>query len=111
MTKQKTFFRNLNMPKKYKVNISRNAQNDLEHIFFYIADDSMNNAKKFMLELEKKIYSLDTFPERFALIPENNFFGTSYRHILHKKYRVIYKIDNYSVYILRVIHGARLLEF
>ena len=98
------------MTKKFKVNISLNAQNDLEHIFFYIAEDSINNARKFILELEKKIYSLDTFPERFALIPENLFFGTSYRHIIHKKYRAIYKIDNNSVYILRVIHGAKLLE-
>ena len=69
------------MAKKYKVNISFNAQNDLEHIFFYIAQDSTNNAKNFILELEKKIYSLDTMPERFALTPENIFFGTNYRHI------------------------------
>jgi len=96
--------------KKYKVNISLNAQNDLEHIFFYIAADSINNAKRFILELEKKIYSLDTFPEGFAYIPENIFFGTNYRHIIHKKYRVIYKIDNNSVYILRLIHGAILLD-
>lgn len=99
------------MPKKYKVNISRNVQNDLEHIFFYIAEDSINNAKKFVLELEKKIYSLDTFPAGFALIPENIFFGTNYRHIIHKKYRVIYKIDNDYVYILRAIHGAKLFDF
>ncbi len=99
------------MPKKYKVNISRTAQNDLEQIFFYIAEDSINNnAKKFILELEKKIYSLDTFPERFALIPENIFFGTNYMHITHKKYRTIYRIDKDSIYILRVIHGAKLLE-
>jgi len=98
------------VPKRYKVNISRSAQNDLEQIFFYIAEDSIDNAKKFILELEKKIYSLDTFPERFALIPENIFFETEYRHIIHKKYRVIYKIDNDVIYILRVIHGAKLLD-
>ena len=98
------------MGKKYKVNISRNAQNDLEHIFSYIAADSMNNAKRFILELEEKIYRLDTFPEGFAYIPENIFYGTNYRHIIHKKYRVIYKIDNNSVYILRVIHGSKLLD-
>ncbi len=98
------------MAKKHKVNISLSAQNDLEHIFFYIAEDSINNAKKFILELEKKIYSLNTFPERFALIPENIFFGTSYRHIVHKKYRVIYKIDNNSVQILRFVRGAKLLD-
>jgi len=96
--------------KKYRVNISQNAQNDLEHIFSYIAADSINNAKKFILELEEKIYRLNTFPEGFAYIPENIFFGTNYRHIIHKKYRVIYKIDNNSVYILRVIQGSRLLD-
>jgi plasmid stabilization system protein ParE len=96
--------------RKYKVNISFNAQKDLERIFFYIADDSMNNAKNFILELEKKIYSLDAMPERFALIPENIFFGTNYRHITHKKYRVIYKISGDSVFIMRVVHGAKLLD-
>ena len=49
-------------------------------------------------------------PERFALIPENTFFGTNYRQITHKKYRVIYKISGNSVYIMRVIHGANLLD-
>lgn len=97
------------MAKKYKANITLNAQKDLEHIFFYIAEDSINKAKKFILELESKIYNLDTFPERFAYIPENSYFGTNYRHVTHKKYRVVYKIDNSSVYILRVIQGAKLL--
>jgi len=96
--------------KKYKVNISFNAQNDLEHIFFYIAGDSINNAKKFILALEEKIYTLDTLPERFAYIPENIFFGTNYRHLTHQNYRVIYKIDHNSVHILRVIHGTKLLD-
>lgn len=63
------------MAKKYKVNISLTAQNDIEHIFFYIAEDSINNAKNFLLELEERIYSLDTFPERFAYIPENIFLA------------------------------------
>lgn len=98
------------MARKYEVNISVNAQSDLEHIFFYIAEDSINNAKNFILELEKKIYSLETMPERFPFIPENIFFQTNYRHIVHKKYRVIYKICDNSVYILRVIHGAKLLD-
>ena len=98
------------MVKKYKVHISQNAQNDLEHIFFYIVADSINNAKKFILKLEEKIYSLDTFPERFAYIPENIYFGTNYRHINHKKYRALYKIESNSVYILRVINGSKLLD-
>ena len=98
------------MAKKYKVNISFNAQKDLERIFFYIAENNINNAKKFILELEEKIYSLDVMPERFALISENNFFDTDYRQITHKKYRVIYKTSGNSVFIMRVVHGAKLLD-
>jgi plasmid stabilization system protein ParE len=98
------------LAKKFRVYISNCAQNDLEHIFFYISADSINNAKKFILELEKKIYSLDELSERFAYIPENFYFGTDYRHITYKKYRVIYKIEDSSVYILRVIHSSKLLD-
>lgn len=98
------------MPKKYKIYISHSAQNDLEHIFFYISADSIHNANKFILELEKKIYSLDKLPERFAYIPENQYFGANHRHITHKKYRVIYKIENFSVYILRILHSSNLLD-
>lgn len=98
------------MAKRYKVNFTKNAQGDLEHIFFYIAEDNINKARKFILELEEKIYSLATFPERFSYIPENAFFGTNYRNLTHKKYRVIYRIDENAVFVLRVIHGAKLLD-
>ncbi|MBU1299855.1 MAG: type II toxin-antitoxin system RelE/ParE family toxin [Bacteroidetes bacterium] len=53
---------------------------------------------------------MDTSPERCPYIPENIFFGTNYRHLIHKKYRAIYKINNADVYILRVVHGSKLLE-
>lgn len=98
------------MPGKFKIHLTRNAQNDLEHIFSYISSDSLNIAKKFILELEEKIYSLGTSPERCPLIPENGYWGTNYRHLIHKKYRVLYKIDADAVYVLRVVHGSYLLE-
>ena len=110
MPKQTIFLRNLSVQKKYKVIISQTAQNDLEHIFFYIAEDSINKAKKFVLDLEKKIYSLETFPERFAYVSENVYLGSDYRHLIHKKYRVIYRFDKQNVYILRVIQGSKLLD-
>jgi len=96
--------------KKYQVNLSQQAQNDLEHIFYYIAYDSINNAADFVLQLEKNVYPLESFPDRHPLIPENEFFGTDYRHLLYKKYRIIYRIVEKSVFILRIIHGAKLLN-
>jgi plasmid stabilization system protein ParE len=96
--------------KRYKVILTQLAQKDLEQIYYYIAADSIKNARHFVLELEKKIYSLDTFPERQPLITENKFFATDYRHLIYKKYRIIYRVSEKAVFILRVIHGAMLLE-
>jgi plasmid stabilization system protein ParE len=92
------------------VHLTQLAQKDLEQIYYYIAADSINNAKNFIRKLEIKIYSLDTFPERHPLIAENEFFATDYRHLIYKKYRVIYRISEKTIFILRVIHGAMLLE-
>ncbi len=97
------------MTKKYQVNLSQQAQNDLEHIYYYIADDSINKAENFVLQLEKNVYSLEIFPERHPLIPENEFFGIDYRHLIYKKYRIVYRIVEKSVFILRIFHGAKLL--
>ncbi len=98
------------MTKKYQVNLSQQAQNDLEQILYYIEDDNVNNAVNFTLELEKKVYSLEIFPDRHPLMPENEFFSTDYRHLIYKKYRTIYRIEENSVFILRIIHGATLLN-
>ena len=98
------------MAKKYQVNLTQQAQNDLEKIFYYISEDSINNATNFVLQLEKKIYSLEDFPGRNPFIPENEFFGTDYRHLIYKKYRIVYRIVETSVFILRIFHGSKLLN-
>lgn len=98
------------MTKKYKVNLTQHAQEDLEHIFYYIAADSISNASSFIIELEKKVYSLEHLPYRNPFIPENEYFGTEYRHLIFKKYRIIYRVSEDTVFILRIIHGAKLLE-
>lgn len=98
------------MKKAYKVFITQNAQDDLRHIFSYIAEDSISDAKIFVSELEKKINTLSTLPERASYIPENVFFGTDYRQLILRKYRVIYRIDKDEIFVLRVIQGSKLLE-
>ena len=98
------------MRRRYKLYITDTAQHDLEQIFYYIAQDSLHNADLFVSELESKAYSLETLPERQPLIPENEYFGTDYRHLVHRKYRIIYRIADNEVFILRILHGANLLD-
>jgi plasmid stabilization system protein ParE len=98
------------LQKACKVNLTRTAQRDLGQIFSHISEDSFSKARKFILELEVKIGSLSSFPKRSPSIPENDFLGTNYRHLIHKKYRVIYRVEGKNVFVLRIIHGSKLLD-
>ena len=62
--------------------MTRSAQEDLEHIFDYNANDRIDNASNFINELEKKVYSLENLTNRNPLIPENEYFEIDYRHLI-----------------------------
>lgn len=98
------------MPARYQVNITQSGQEDVEKIWSYIANDSPKKATQFINALEKKIKTLEQFPLRCSLIPENEILQTNYRHFIFGKYRAIYRIDEKIVYVMRIIHGARLLD-
>ena len=82
----------------------------MAEIWEYIAQDKSDAATAFLLRLEEQIRTLERFPERAPLAPENELLGTAYRHLLHGNYRTIFKIVGSRVIILRVLHGARLLD-
>ena len=94
---------------RYNVEIIQAAERDVEEIWTYIADDSPENATAFIVRLEEQIDTLEQLPERCPLIPENQQLGTAYRHLLYGDYRTIFRIA-VTVYILRIIHGSRLLD-
>jgi plasmid stabilization system protein ParE len=75
-------------------------------IWEYIAQDK----PAFILRLEEQISTLESLPKRCPLVPENELLGTAYRHLLYGNYRTIFKIVGSRVIILRVLHGARLLD-
>ena len=98
------------MPRKFRVDITEAAEADVANIWEYIAQDKSDAAIAFVLHLEEQIATLERFPERSPLVPENELLGTAYRHLLYGNYRTIFKIVGSRVIILRVLHGARLLD-
>ena len=98
------------MTRKFSVDITSTAESDVAEIWEYIAQDKPEAANAFVLRLEEQIGTLENFPERCQLIPENELLGTAYRHLLYGEYRTIFKIAGSRVIILRVLHGARLLD-
>lgn len=61
----------------------------------------MTTRQDLLSNWKKKVYSLEHLPKRNPLISENEYFGTDYRHLIHKKYRIIYRVLENSVFILR----------
>ena len=98
------------MPAKYQVEITRTAETDIVEVWLYISGDSIEDASRFVTQLEKKISMLERLPYRCPSIPENKLLGTEYRHLIIGDYRVIFRIAQLKVFVLRIIHGNRLLD-
>lgn len=47
---------------------------------------------------------------RCPSIPENKLLGTEYRHLILGEYRVIFRIARSTVFVLRIVHGNRLID-
>ena len=95
---------------KYTVSITATAESDISEIFDYIARNTPHAAAGWVDEVERQIRSLERFPLRCPVIPESEGLGVAYRHLLYGKYRTIFRIEESQVIVLRVIHGARLLD-
>lgn len=94
---------------QYLVRLTDRALLDLESIYEYIEADSSESAFAWFDGLAEAIYSLERFPERVTVIPEDK----KLRHLLFGKspntYRIIYALDKgkNAVNILHIRHGAR----
>jgi toxin ParE1/3/4 len=99
------------MRSKFEVLITKRAENDVEEIWDYISRDSEVAADKFIAELLDQVIKLETNPKSFPKIEENEALGVDcYFHLVYKSYRTVYRVQKDAVYIVRVIHGSRLLS-
>ncbi len=98
------------MPTRFEVRFTRKAEQDVEEIWTFIAQDSADEATRFIRQLDKHINTLERFPARCPPIPENEVTHASYRHLVHGNYRVIIRVSEKTVWVVRIVHGARLLD-
>ena len=98
------------MSKKFSVDITAIAEADISEVWEYIAQDKPEAATAFVMRVEEQINTLENFPERCPLVPENQLLGSVYRHLVNGNYRTIFKIVGTRVIIMRVLHGSRLLD-
>lgn len=83
---------------------------DILQIHDYISRDSPSAGGKWGREIKRQIGSLEKFPMRCPVIPESAELGNEYRHLIYGNYRTLFKVIGSRGVIMRVIHGARLLD-
>ena len=91
------------------IRILPKADNDLEEIAVYIAEDSVEAAMRFLGAAESTINNLSSSPSRGALLQTQNEQLSGIRWIPvagFQSYLVFYLADT-EIRIIRVLHGAR----
>jgi plasmid stabilization system protein ParE len=76
----------------------------------HIAHDNPSAAAAWLDTVERNVASLEQWPRRCPTIPEASELGVEYRHLIDGAYRTIFRIAGSRVIIVRVIHGAQLLD-
>jgi len=87
---------------------SSTAQNDLNEIIDYIAQDSLEFALSFYDQVKEKFENLTEFPKIGRKVPELD--DPNIREIILRNYRLIYRIFEEKIQIVRLIHGSRIFD-
>lgn len=99
------------MKKHYEVIWAKTAENDLLKILEYIVQSSSGNALKILKKIKTQVSELYHFPKRCRIAPELYEHGiTQYREMIIKPWRIMYRINGASVYVLSVLDSRQNIE-
>ena len=87
---------------------SLKAENDLNEIIDYIAQDSLEYALSFYEQIREKVENLILFPKMGRIVPELD--EPNIRELFLRNYRIIYRISEKKIQIVRLFHGSRIID-
>lgn len=90
-----------------KITWSPLAIDSVAEIAGYIAQDSPGSAQKWVESTFQVVERLEQFPKSGRIVPEIR--QDDFREIIHRNYRIIYRLQSESVSILTVRHGRQIL--
>ena len=93
--------------RKYGIRLLRAAEDDLAEIVTYIAADRPSAAEALASKIEKNIRLLADNPYLGQVPKEEDLARLNYRYLIIENYLVFYTVENKTIYIHRLLHGAR----
>ena len=97
--------------RRFRVLWAEVAVRDVEELVSYIAADSEAGAERALRRIETRAASLESSPNRGRVVPELAYFGMrTWRELVVRPYRIVYRIERDRVIVLAVLDGRRDLE-
>jgi toxin ParE1/3/4 len=87
---------------------SAEAEADLQGIAAHIAARSPENARRVIDRFRDVFEALVDFPYAHRVVPE--FGDPARRETFVHEYRLMYRVEDDAITVLRVVHGRRLLK-
>ncbi len=95
-----------------EVILSAKAWEDLEALLGYLEMQSPATAIRYAREIPLALESLETFPESGRFIPELLDEGIRrWREILFEHQRILYRIQEANVVVVRIVDARQLLTY
>jgi plasmid stabilization system protein ParE len=92
---------------KYKVKLLRIAEDDLLEIVTYISADRPSAAGALAAKIEKNLNILSRKPHLGRVPKEEELTRLHYRYLVVENYLIFYTIEGQTIYVHRILHGAR----
>jgi len=92
---------------EYTVKLLRIAEDDLDEIVLYIASDRPLAAEELANKIEKNVSLLSKHPSLGRIPKEEELGRLGYRYLVVDNYLIFYKIEEKTIYVHRILHGAR----
>lgn len=92
---------------EYSVRLLRAAEDDLREIVTYIAADRPSAAEALANKIEKNLTLLSKHAHLSRIPKEEEIAGLGYRYLVVENYLIFYIIEERTIYVHRILHGAR----
>ena len=91
----------------YQIEVSPKAEEEAHEILRWLARHTPKKLARWQHDFAEKAQSLERFPARCPLAPESQTFDLPIRHLIFGKYRILFTIENQTVFVLHVRHVAQ----
>lgn len=92
---------------KFQIRLLKIAEEDFTEIVSFIADDNPTAAEAIANKIEKNLELISENPKLGRMPRDEEIRNLGYRYIVVQNYIIFYTIEERTIIVPRILHGAR----